>query len=285
MSGFYAELRVYGGKPELLMPLKLVDLGSCEVVGSFCCQGARSAWTHIASTKQWRILETPGRLLLIEGSPDRYPHEGESLQEWLRGRKGSFRGFEILDRSRHSMPPVLTAFVDPWGSRPMFYLLTPDGRVAIADKLATLVINNPRSCEIEWRNMLESLVFSSLRSSGTTLTHTMSLSRGEAVRFSAGKICMRWASPMPPDTDITRDIVQRDPGKALLLGIQKAVQETWTNTTSSALLLSGGLDSRTILALAGPGRKALTLDVRPRETHRSTVDGIAGCSAPSTGTS
>jgi hypothetical protein len=45
-----------------------------------------------------------------------------------------------------------------------------------------------------------------------------------------------------------------------------AVTESWTDK-ESALLLSGGLDSRLVLALAGPGRRAITVGLYDSETE------------------
>ncbi len=79
-------------------PLKLLDLGGCEIKEQFQSEGVRGAWALL----EWQLsMEDPRRLgnqlLVIEGQPDRLPRPNESAKTWLEGRSGSFRG--LRDRT------------------------------------------------------------------------------------------------------------------------------------------------------------------------------------------
>src|ERR1039457_510926 len=54
------------------------------------------------------------------------------------------------------------------------------------------------------------------------------------------------------------------PAETLRFALEKAIGETWTDP-ENRLLLSGGLDSRILLALASGKRKMLTLELYSKE--------------------
>ena len=56
------------------------------------------------------------------------------------------------------------------------------------------------------------------------------------------------------------------PAKTLRLALEKAVGETWIDP-EMRLLLSGGLDSRIVLALAAGKRKTLTIELYSKEAE------------------
>ena len=59
--------------------LKLVDAGECPVTDSFRAGTVAAVWAHLGDAAQWRQYAQPGRLLIVEGEPDRFPNENESV--------------------------------------------------------------------------------------------------------------------------------------------------------------------------------------------------------------
>jgi Asparagine synthase len=262
MAGFCLEIRAREA-PEAVPPLRPVDLGGAATEQSFTWGAVRLAWSFRRESLQWWTREQPGRLLLIEGHPDRYPAPHESLDEWLGGRRwGSFRGLEVFHPEQGAEPSGATAFVDPLGTRPLYVHRAPD-RLLISDKLSTIAIHS--GVEVNWPAVLESMTLGSLYSCDTTLCDVDELSPGERIEFRGVELLRTTRSQQPADGDIDRRRVRGNPAGALLAAMRKAVAETWSDPEVS-LLLSGGLDSRLVLALAGPGRKAVTLDLYDEET-------------------
>ena len=229
-------------------------------------QGAVSAaWVHPKESRQWWTRRAPGQLLLIEGAPDRLPSETETLLEWLSGRWGSFRGFEI-SFGAPDQPPQISAFVDPVCTRPIFYHLSSN-TLLLADKLATLALNNPGPSQLNWDAVLEAMLLGSLyRYNLTTLKGAEELAPGETIAFRDNQIVARYSNQMPEDSETSASAVRANPEASLAAALQRSVRECWTDP-QAALLLSGGLDSRAILALAGESRKAVTLEMSARETE------------------
>ncbi len=261
MAGFAVEVFLRVVDP--LSPLKLVDVGGCEVTG--CCElgNARAAWTHWRGSAQWHIARTPKRVLLIEGQPDRLPHAQEPLQSWLAGRSGSFRGFEITYEGP-THPATVRIFTDPLGARPVYYLVS-ESNVSIADKLSTVVLNTDKSLEPDWGGLLESAVLGSLYSYKTTVKDAVWLAPGECLEFRGGEITQRWKNDLPQDSLLSASEVERHPAQTLRLALERAIAETWSDP-ETRLLLSGGLDSRILLALASGKRKTFTVDLYGGET-------------------
>lgn len=257
MAGFVVE--TVGAGEEFAGPLKLVDLGECDFVHSRAFGQTRAAWARWRSSRQLILVETADRLLLIEGEPDRIPDAGEELRHWLDGRGGSFRGFQ-LEHGRAGRPARICAFVDPLGTRPV-YLLSSPRRVCLADKLSTIVANTP-DLECNWDGLLEGAVLASMYSAGTSIRNVEQLLPGEIVEIDGVSISRRSSSPYPLNW-----AARPDPTAPARLGqaMQRAVAETWTEP-EGRLLLSGGLDSRLILALAEGRRKTTTFDWYPSET-------------------
>lgn len=261
MAGFAVEvfLRVV----DSLSPLKLVDLGGCELTGACELGNARAAWTYWQHSAQWHIARTPTRVLLIEGQPDRLPHAQEPLENWLAGRSGSFRGFEITcDSPAH--PATVRIFTDPLGTRPIYYLVS-EANISIADKLSTVLLNTDKPLEADWGGLLEAAILGSLYSYKTTVKDAVWLAPGECLEFRGGEITRRWKNDLPQDSLLSASEVERHPAQTLRLALQRAVAETW-NDPETRLLLSGGLDSRILLALACGKRKTFTVDLYAEET-------------------
>ena len=254
-------------------PIKLVDLGESEITDSFVLGNVRAAWTYWRTSKQWKIERTRDRLLLIEGQPDRFPNPGESLEYWLQGRYGSFRGFEIsADGTGRAM---LRVFTDPLCTRPVYYLQANDN-VTISDKLATVVLN-AGECEPDWGSLLENALLGSLYSYKTTVKNAVWMEPGEALEFDGPQLKRRWKNPLPQDPSLSEAEVLKHPTETLRLAIEKAIHETWTDP-EMRLLLSGGLDSRILLMLASGKRKTLNQELHPGETKiAEQVAAAAGC--------
>ncbi|MBV8807311.1 MAG: hypothetical protein JO033_01440 [Acidobacteriaceae bacterium] len=243
--------------------MKLVDLGASEVIGSWELGNSRVAIGHWESSRHWRITRTPKRLVLIEGQPDRHPALGESIEDWLIGRAGSFRGFEIEEPAETAYAKV-RVFTDPLGTRPVYFLVSRD-RVCISDKLSTVVLNSPSGAEPDWGGLLEAAVLGTLYSDKTTVKDAVLLVPGEALEFEGRTLVRRWKNTLPLDASFTAGEVMARPAETLRFALEKAIGETWTDP-EIRLLLSGGLDSRILLTLAPGPRKALTVQLYSRET-------------------
>ncbi|MBV8812517.1 MAG: hypothetical protein JO033_27920 [Acidobacteriaceae bacterium] len=242
--------------------MKLVDLGGCDLTGGFERGDARAVWAHWQDSRQWRITQTPNRIVLIEGQPDRWPRADERVENWLEGRYGSFRGFEITfdDVARRS---TVRVFVDPLCTRPVYYLVTSNC-VCISDKLSTVVLNSDGAAQPDWAGLLEAAALGSLYSHQTTVRGAVWLMPGEGVAFESGKRVQQWINALPSDASLTHDEVTARPAETLRFALEKAISETWTDPETH-LLLSGGLDSRIVLALARGKRKALTFEMYSNE--------------------
>jgi hypothetical protein len=240
---------------------KLVDLGGCEVTGGVEMGNVAAAWTHWLNSGQWCITNTPDRTLLIEGQPDRFPHSEEPLERWLDGRSGSFRGFEITRQD--SNRSTVRLFTDPLCTRPVYYLAGASS-VCISDKLSTVVINSD-TAEADWGGLLESAILGSLYSYKTSVKNAVLVGPGECIEFTGCDITRRWKNALPQDSALSKSAVMLHPAETLRAALEKAIAETWTDP-DIRLLLSGGLDSRILLALASGKRKTLTLELYSDET-------------------
>ncbi len=244
--------------------MKLVDLGGCEITGTFALGNVRAAWACWRNSRQWQITRGDERIVLIEGQPDRYPRAEESIEQWLVGRSGSFRGFEIV-RHPGTQHAKVRVFTDPLCTRPVYYLPTRDG-VCISDKLSTVVLNSSGPLETDWASLLEAAILGSLYSHKTTVKDAVWLAPGEALELDAGKVTRTWKNPLPDDPALSQDEIMARPAETLRFAIEKAIAETWTDP-ETRLLLSGGLDSRILLTLAAGKRKTLTLELYSAETE------------------
>lgn len=262
VSGFLVQS--FAGPMASSFPMKVVDLGECEITQQCELGNVRAAWAHWRGTSQWSITQTAKRVVLIEGQPDRLPYPDESVETWLEGRSGSFRGFELAEDPVSRRTKVLV-FTDPLCTRPVYYLIS-DECVCISDKLSTVVINSGATVEPDWGGLLEAAVLGSLYSHQTTVKNAVWLGPGEALEFERGQVVRRWKNVLPADADLSSAEVMAHPAATLQSAIQKAIQETWTDP-ETRLLLSGGLDSRILLALASGKRKALTFELYSSETQ------------------
>jgi hypothetical protein len=258
MAGFVIEAVAAG--EDFAGPLKLVDLGECDLLHSRASGRTRAAWARWRNSRQLLLIETSDRLLLIEGQPDRLPAADEGLRDWLAGRGGSFRGFQ-LEYGGPGRAARLCAFVDPLGTRPV-YLLRSRTRICLADKISTIVANTP-GLECDWGGLLEGAVLASMYSAGTSIRNVEQLLPGEIVEIDGVSISRRSSSPYSLNSAAKPDPTA--PAR-LRQAMERAVAESWTEP-EGRLLLSGGLDSRLILGLARGPRKARTIDWYPSETE------------------
>ncbi len=239
-------------------PLKLVDLGGCEVHESVVVGGTQASWAHWTGTHQWKIIRNSQRVLLVEGQVDRYPDPDEELNHWLPRRWGSFRGFQIDCRQGSDTYGRVTAFVDRMATRPIFYIHVPGSGVYLADKLSTLALNLREHAKVNWPALLEAMVTAVLYTPDTTLDGVEEIRAAEVLEATPDRVEVRQQETLELEDYLDPDFVSRYPVESLRLALETSVSESWTDT-NHRLLLSGGLDSRTVLMLAGPGRKTVTI--------------------------
>jgi hypothetical protein len=244
--------------------MKVVDLGESEITGQCELENVRAAWAYWQNSRQWSITRSANRVVLIEGQSDRLPYPDESIEKWLEGRSGSFRGFELVS-DRVTQRVKVLVFTDPLCTRPVYYLIC-DECVCISDKLSTVVLNSAGVAKPDWGGLLEAAVLGSLYSHKTTVKDAVWLAPGEAVEFEGRELIRRWKNALPADESLTSNEVMAHPAETLQFAIEKAIRETWTDP-EMRLLLSGGLDSRILLALASGERKTITLELYSSETQ------------------
>jgi Asparagine synthase len=262
VAGFCIEVRQGGATPQ--STLRLVDITQCTGSGTFHARDVTAVWLHAKQSRQRWIRRSADRLWFIEGAPDRLPRQGESLLEWLPGRWGSFRGFEICSSSPEA-PAQVTVFVDPLCTRPIFYRVAAD-QLLFSDKLATLALNSADDAEVNWNAVLEAMLLGSVyKYHLTTLAAAEEVGPGETLVFRENHIIARYTNKLPEHEATSSEAIRRDPEGSLTQALRKAVQDCWTDH-DAVLLLSGGLDSRAILALAGEGHKAVTIEKTASET-------------------
>lgn len=262
MAGFLIQSCKSPGR--VLSPIRLVDFGACERSGNFEKSNVRAAWCYWRDSRQWHVVNSSNRVLLIEGQPDRLPNSEEPLQHWLDGRSGSFRGFEIVTNDRSELATV-RVFTDPLCTRPVYYLASKSS-ICISDKLSTVVLNSEDRADPDWGALLECAMLGSLYSHKTSVKNAVWLAPGECLEFRGLEVRRLSKNSLPLDASLTeRDVMDR-PAETLQLALEKAIAETW-NDPEMRLLLSGGLDSRILLALASGKRKTLTLELHSDETE------------------
>ncbi len=263
MAGFCIEVRRGGQPPH--RTLRLVDITQSATAHNFTSDDVTAVWLYAQESRQRWIRRSSQRLLLIEGAPDRLPRENELLQDWLPGRWGSFRGFEIVSDSPQA-PSQITVFVDPLCTRPIYYR-SAGSQLLFADKLATLALNSADDAALNWDAVLEAMLLGSVyKYHLTTLAGAEEVAPGETLVFRDNKIIARHNNKLPEDEKTSAGAVRSDPAGSLTQALQRAVRECWTDP-NAALLLSGGLDSRAILALADKGHKAVTIEKTASETE------------------
>jgi hypothetical protein len=265
MAGLLLNYNSAPKRPDNTSNAVIVNLAPYFVTGHWRCGPIELAWAKPRSDRCWFQLAEPQRWLVIEGNPDRLPNSGEPVSTWLEGRRGSFRGLEVR-WSLDSGPAGITAFVDPWASRPLYYSSLGDALV-IADKVATIVANQENP-EVDWAAVLEAMLCGSVYSAGVSLKHTTPLRPGEEARFVGTKYRDSTIRRIPSDLEIDQEMVRSSPVNALRRAVSKSVFETWREPDIH-LLLTGGLDSRFLLALGGSGRHAIHVNINPNETKRT----------------
>jgi hypothetical protein len=221
------------------------------------------AWAKPRARRGCFQLVEPQRWLVIEGNPDRFPNPGELVSTWLESRWGSFRGLEVKWNS-DSEPAYITAFVDPWASRPLYYSSIGDALV-IADKVATIAANQ-EDAEVEWASVLEAMLCGSVYSGGVSLKKTTALRPGEEIRFVGPMYRDSNTRPIPGDPEISEGLVRSNPASALRRALAESVAYAWREP-DTYLLLTGGLDSRFVLALGGPGRRAIHVNIHSKDAE------------------
>lgn len=215
--------------------------------------GFRVAIVETAHPGASRPVEMADGVLWLDGDARPMPEAGTSYSEWLEIADGSFRGvFFPLGGT------TCEIIADPYASLPVFY--TESGRDACAsDKLASLTRVGGRSCEIRWDVVLEALAIGSAPLPDTSLAGIAQLEAACRVvleRGSAPRV-QPYRAEHPASGEPLRRGLWSD-ARALQKAVRAAVSDTWRDS-ETALLLSGGFDSRWLLNHGPTGTTAITL--------------------------
>lgn len=263
MAGIIVRYHPTSASPSINLDAGLVNLAPYFVTDRRRRGLVELQWSRSPDGRHCFEIFEQNRWLLLEGNPDRLPNCDEPLSNWLTGRWGSYRGVEIQWNGPNNIP-LITAFVDPWASRPLYHCSDGDGLI-ISDKLATIAVNR-KNAEVDWAAVLEAMLCGSVYSGGVSLKHTTAFRPGEAIRFVGSRYQESTKYPIPADPEITADIVHANPSSALRTALAKSVGDTWRDP-DAFLFLTGGLDSRFILTLGGAVRRAAHLFLYPKDAE------------------
>lgn len=249
MAGFCIRVSESGGRP---LDPPVVSLGKGEALERYRLGGVEAAWSRWPNSRQLWVRRGSQNLAWIEGQPDRLPREGEDLRHWIHGRWGSFRAFEV-----NGPENAVTIFLDPLGTRPVAYCRV-NGQYLISDKLATLVsAAAPTRLAINWGALFEYLVGGAVINADTTVQLVEQVAAGAVLHVTSERAVLEGVIRLADvDPEIEPPGRRPDYGAALLAALRTSVTEIWTDR-EAALLLSGGLDSRLVLGLAGAGRRVI----------------------------
>lgn len=198
----------------------------------------------------------------IDGTPAHMPSLDLTFSSWLANSDGSFRAIFFSD----DRPDSVVLASDRYGSRPIFVDMRHG--MACADKMVSLFGLIPNA-SLNWPVLLESLALGCVLSRETCLEAVAELEAGCRVELVAGRqpVVTRYAThPLEGDSVPPRGLLCGAQG--LSRAVQDAVQP-FATTPGVHLLLSGGFDSRWVLAHSGAAWKTLTL--APAECHELRV--------------
>ena len=143
---------------------------------------------------------------------------------------------------------------DRMGSRPFFYWWR-DGELAAATRLDALLADDRVPRRVSLRGIIELLSWQRTVADHTQYADICSLPGSSLLIFEDGRIRqertrrLTWGSP---------DFTEREAGELLATALTRAAGRRLSDTVRHGLLLSGGLDSRLVLAAARAAGKTVS---------------------------
>ena len=164
--------------------------------------------------------------------------DGEAVVPRLRG----MFAFALWDRETGE----LLAARDQVGVKPLYYMLK-DGLFVAASELRTLIAHPGVRPVIDAESVVEYLAFGHTAGDRTLLRDIRKLPPGHLLRIRNGELDVKeYWDVLPPEDPPDSEAIERD----LLHQLDEAVAAALVSDVPVALMLSGGLDSSAVAALA-----------------------------------
>lgn len=194
--------------------------------------------------EQRRVLEKQGRTFRTDGFGELVLHGFESGgHEFLRGLHGAF-GAALWDARRRR----LVLINDRFGLKPIYYVHRP-GRLVFASEIKALLVDSQVSRRLNLRGVAQFFTFGQLLAEDTLLEAVRLLPAATCLTYDAGQdrvtLERYWRLTAGPGPG---PVVEADALDRLTHTFQHAVDRQTSGTHNLGISLSGGLDSRTILA-------------------------------------
>lgn len=198
---------------------------------------------------------------------DLYETEGDRVLPKLNG-SFAIAVYDILTSE-------ITLISDRFSSHPLFFCVSKD-HFSFATHLDSLLVLDDASANVDWHAVFEFFSFHGVLNDRTLLTNVKRLPRGSVLRFSDGQISISsyWKQRR-------RKLYHSfdDCSEALAESLKKAVAIRTTDNRRNGILLSGGLDSRIVLAAAPKGTFpiAFSIENSPEIEIAKSVAKTADC--------
>lgn len=183
--------------------------------------------------------------------------------ERLCDQNGSYAGI-IFDR--HAAE--LTLFADRFSTRPL-YFYAGGGNIFVASRIAYLLAERRVPRRLSKAGLIQLLTHQRTFAHHTIYDGIEGLSGGEMVKVSGGRVTRRqvcraaWTGRNNNQVQIVDDLAER---------VRTAVNRRFSDDRRHGLLMSGGLDSRMVLAAAGEQAKSVhCVTVCPMENTETKV--------------
>lgn len=157
---------------------------------------------------------------------------------------------------------ILHLVRDAMGMKPLYFLPLAQGGVAFASELKAFLQIPGFAAQADPASVRQYLEFGYVFDEHRTMLHGIrKLPPGHRLELSAGKVTAEaaWFTPPAPDAGDSRDEIARLDEFGTLL--EQVVEEHLVADVPLALLLSGGLDSSLLAAIASRNRPLMTISM------------------------